>query len=371
MPITQIRRIKNSLLVLFLAPFLACCANAEEAKHFDPEAPKAHHTENGYRNLYMDDSKKPGLFEFLFDVRLKEDWPDEDALRIHSPTPRTKTNLKQLKSVKKQDLQITWIGHSTLLIQYNGLNILTDPMFSDRASPLSFAGPKRYMAPAFEIENLPPIDAIVISHNHYDHMDEATIKAIGNGPKWFVPLGNAKLLAQSDVTNVVELDWWEGSQIDGVSLTLTPTQHWSGRSLFDRYETLWGSWAIKFDELGTNIWFGGDTGYNDVQFKQIGDRYGPFDLSFIPIGAYAPRWFMQSAHVNPEEAVQIHQDIKSSNSIGIHWGTFALTSESVDEPPKRLVAAAQKAGLRAGEFVTLPIGGTKIYSQPQSLIAKQ
>lgn len=217
-------KIRKMVLALLLAPMLQSCALADDKTAFNPTAPKAHHTEGGFRNLYTDDSKKPGPFGFLFNVRLKENWPDEDALRLNSPTPRIPTNLAQLRSAKKQDLQITWIGHSTLLIQYNGLTILTDPIFSDRASPFSFAGPKRYMAPAFGIEDLPPIDAIIISHNHYDHMDEATIQAIGNAPKWFVPLGNAKLLAQSGVTNVVELDWWEGSHIAGVSLTLTPTQ---------------------------------------------------------------------------------------------------------------------------------------------------
>lgn len=361
----------KTIIALLMVPFLLSCAAAEETSAFDPTAPKAHHTKTGFRNLYIDDRKKLGFFDFLFNVRLKENWPDEAELRLNSPTPTTAADISLISSPKQQDLQITWIGHSTLLIQYKGLNILTDPVFSDRASPVSFAGPRRYMPPAINIDQLPPLDAVIISHNHFDHMDEATIQAIGNKPKWFVPLGNAALLAQSNVTNVVELDWWESDQIANITFTLTPTQHWSGRGVFDRFDTLWGSWAIQFGDGDANLWFGGDTGYNDVQFKQIGERYGPFDLSFIPIGAYDPRWFMKSSHVDPEEAVKIHQDIGSANSIGIHWGTFVLTSEEVDEPPRRLAEETQKAGLRPDEFITLPIGGTKIYAPSSQLIVKK
>ncbi len=364
-------KLKN-LSILALLAFLFACSSTEESSNFDPTAPKAHHTATGFRNLYSEDSKKPGFFDFIFKVRLQENWPDEGELRLNSPTPKVDVDLNRIRKPPSEELQVTWIGHSTLLIQYDGLAILTDPMFSDRASPVSFAGPRRYMAPALSIDDLPPIDAIIISHNHYDHMDEETIQAIGNKAKWFVPLGNAKLLAQNGVTNVVERDWWETATLKDVSFTLTPTQHWSGRGLFDRYETLWGSWAIQFAKADTRLWFGGDTGYNDIQFKQIGDRYGPFDLSFIPIGAYEPRWFMKTAHVNPVEAVKIHQDIKSESSIGIHWGTFVLTSEEVDEPPKILKKALQEAGLPLDEFIALPVGGMKSYQQsPLKIIAKE
>lgn len=335
----------------------AGCTSAEETAPFDPKAPKAHHTKDGFRNLYVDSAGKKGLFDFLFKVRFKENWPDEDELRKASPTPRVPVKIENLKSPPTSVIQATWIGHSTFLIQYRGKNILTDPIFSDRASPVTFAGPLRYSDPALSINDLPPIDAVVISHNHYDHMDEATIQAIGNRSKWLVPLGNAELLKQSGITNVVELDWWEDVKFGDILFTLTPTQHWSGRGLFDRFKALWGSWAIDFTKDNSKLWFGGDTGYNPIQFKEIGERLGPFHLSFIPIGAYDPRWFMKESHTNPEEAVKIHQDIRSAKSIGMHWGTFVLTSEPVEEPPIALRKAAKKAGLKEGEFITLPIGG--------------
>jgi len=360
-------KLKNAgALILFL--FLLSCAAADENASFDPLAPKAHHTANGFRNLYVDDSTKPGFFDFLLKVRFQESWPDEGELLLNSPTPKISVDLSQIDNPPANELQVTWIGHSTMLIQYEGLTVLTDPMFSDRASPVSFAGPRRYMAPAITLEDLPPIDAVVISHNHYDHMDEDTITAIGNSARWFVPLGNAKLLKQNGVTNVIEKDWWETATLKDINFTLTPTQHWSGRGLFDRYEALWGSWAIQFTNADARLWFGGDTGYNDVQFKQIGDRHGPFDLSFIPIGAYEPRWFMKTAHINPVEAVKIHQDIKSTKSIGIHWGTFVLTSEEVDEPPKMLKKALKDAGLPSDVFISLPVGGMERYSLSNSKV---
>ncbi len=343
---------------VFITLILLGCTAGPESGSFDPNEPKAHHTQTGFRNLYIDDTKKAGFFDFIFNVRYKENWPDEEELRAKPPTPVIPVNLVQLKLPPKQELQVTWLGHSTLLIQYRGINILTDPIFSDRASPFTFAGPRRYVDPAISLQDLPKIDAIVISHDHYDHMDETTIQSIGNSAHWYVPLGNAALLNNVGVNEVTELDWWESARLGDITFTLTPTQHWSGRGLFDRYKTLWGSWAIKFNATGRNIWFGGDTGYNEVQFKEIGEKQGPFDLSFIPIGAYEPRWFMKNSHINPNEAVKIHKDIKSFKSIGIHWGTFVLTSEEVTLPPIELEKAAREFGLTPDEFITLPIGGT-------------
>lgn len=338
------------------------CTSIADKNIFDPNSPLAHHTATGFRNLYIDDSQKAGFFSFIFNVRFKEDWPDEEKLRLNPPTPTVPVNLPKIERPPSHKIQTTWLGHSTVLIQHQGINILTDPMFSDRASPVSFAGPRRYTDPALHIEDLPKIDAVVISHDHYDHMDEATINALGNSVHWYVPLGNKALLGDNGITNVTELDWWQSAQMDDVKFTLTPTQHWSGRGLFDRYQTLWGAWAIEFTATDQRIWFGGDTGYNEIQFREIGDRLGPFDLSFIPVGAYEPRWFMKNYHVNPEEAVKIHQDVKSEKSIGIHWGTFVLTSEPVTLPPIELKKAAKENGLSAADFITLPIGGTFVKS---------
>ncbi|MFT6558850.1 MBL fold metallo-hydrolase [Sneathiella sp.] len=356
------------IIILFV---VSGCSTSHELQPFDPTRPKAHHTQDGFRNLYLDDTQKAGFFDFLFKVRLQSNWPDENALAKMPPTPRVSVDIASITSPPDNDLQVTWIGHSTLLIQFDGINILTDPMFSERASPFSFAGPKRYTAPALSIDQLPDIDAVIISHNHYDHMDLATIQAIGNKTKWLVPLGNARLLQEVGITNVIELDWWEKIDFKGMVLTLTPTQHWSARGLFDRFATLWGSWAVQFPAQNRSFWFGGDTGYNDIQFKQIGEKFGPFDLSFIPIGAYAPRWFMKGSHVDPEEAVLIHQDIKSEQSIGIHWGTFVLTSEPVEEPPIALKKALKKAGIPQNSFLALPIGETYRKSEENAVLAGQ
>ncbi len=346
------------------------CATAEETTPFDPKAPKAHHTADGFRNLYVDDAGKKGLFTFLFDVRLKEDWPDEGLLIENPPTPTVSLDPGKLTKPDASAIQVTWIGHSTFLIQHNGKNILTDPIFSDRASPFSFAGPRRYTKPAIALKDLPPIDAVIISHNHYDHMDADTIRQLGNKPKWFLPLKNADLFKDAGITNIAELDWWENSDLASVTFTLTPAQHWSGRGLFDRFKALWGTWAIRFEDTNVNLWFGGDTGYNNIQFKEIGEKLGPFDLSLIPIGAYAPRWFMRASHSDPAEAVKIHQDIRSRQSIGMHWGTFVLTSEPVMEPPKALEKALQEANLPENSFITLPIGGVQKY-QPRTTPGQQ
>lgn len=318
----------------------------------------AHHAAKGYRNLYIDDSDKAGFFRVTSHLLFKEPRPDESELALAPPTPSQQPDMTRITQPDPADLQVTWIGHSTMLVQYQGLNILTDPVFSERASPLAFVGPRRYTKPAIAIADLPPIDIVVISHNHYDHLDLSSISALGNDVHWMVPLDNGALLEEAGVSNYTELDWWGQHVEKDVRLTLTPSQHWSARGLFDRYAMLWGAWAMEFGD-GTNIWFGGDTGYNNIQFRETGDRLGPFDLALIPIGAYEPRQFMKHSHINPEEAVRIHQDIDSQFSIGVHWGTFVLTTEPVDEPPKRLQSAADAAGLAPDSFISMSLGETR------------
>lgn len=311
----------------------------------------AHHTDNGFRNLYLKETPG-GLFTFL---KLRyfgdEKWPDYAATadRVERvATPLDKINVPGDKP------QITWIGHATVLVQYHGINILTDPIFSERASPYSFMGPKRVIPPSVSIDQLPPINFVLVSHNHYDHLDEYTVRTLANRATWIVPLGYKQWFANLGVTNVIEFDWWDKREIGGATITATPSQHWTARGLNDRYKLLWASWSVQID--GFKFWFAGDTGYNDKIFKDIGSRCGPFDLALIPMGGYAPRWFMKNMHVNPEEAVAIHNDIRSKYSVGIHWGTFPLTSEPIDEPPKRLHAAAES--LSNSKFVTYPLGAT-------------
>jgi len=263
---------------------------------------------------------------------------------------------------KNKDLQtLTWLGHSTLLIQYNGINILTDPHLTKRASPFSFAGPERYTSPGLLIEDLPVIDLIVISHNHYDHLDKLTIenlfeKQSKNPPHIFVPLKLKKWFLNLGIENVTELDWNESEKFREWVIHAVPVQHWSSRTLWDRNKTLWAGWVLETN--GFRFFFAGDTGYSK-DFENIGKKFGQFDLAAIPIGGYEPRWFMKAHHVNPEEAVQIHHDINSRYSIGIHWGTFILTDEPVDDPPRLLRVAAANSGLKTKEFFVMKHGETK------------
>ena len=265
---------------------------------------------------------------------------------------------------------VTWIGHASTLAQLGGLNVLTDPVFSERVSPLSFVGPKRHIPPALTPSQLPHIDLVLISHNHYDHLDEASVRALaqqpGGAPLFVVPLGNKAWMAERGITNVVELDWWQSHPIAApggpVQIVLTPAQHWSGRGLNDRMTTLWGSYAVFAADC--HLFFSGDTGYSK-DFRDIHERLAPkqrdggFDVALIAIGAYEPRWFMSSQHINPAEAVQVHLDLAAKLSIGVHWGTFELTDESLDEPPRHLAEARRAKGLPDESFVTLAIGETR------------
>ncbi|KAF0029709.1 hypothetical protein F2P81_018814 [Scophthalmus maximus] len=254
-------------------------------------------------------------------------------------------------------LRVTWLGHATVLVEIDGLNILTDPIFSQRASPLQFMGPKRYRGPPCTVEQLPRIDAVVISHSHYDHLDVGSVASLnarfGGELRWFVPLGLMDWLARMDCENVMELDWWEENCVPGhddITFVCTPSQHWSKRTALDDNKSLWGSWTVLGPEH--RFFFAGDTGYCS-SFLEIGRRFGPFDLAAIPIGAYLPRDVMQGQHVDPAEAVQIHQDLQAKQSVAIHWGTFALAHEYYMEPPVHLRDALEQKGLNPKSFFTL------------------
>ncbi|MBM4292440.1 MAG: MBL fold metallo-hydrolase [Deltaproteobacteria bacterium] len=305
-------------------------------------------------------------------MRLRTEWADHAAQG--GEVPRVTPDLRRLAA--PPGAQVTWLGHSCFLVQRGGVNLLTDPVFSERASPVSFAGPRRYTPNPASAEELPPLHAVVISHNHYDHLDTHTIAALAaRSPEalWLVPLANRALLegAGVDPARVVELDWWQARALKvgdtEVRLTPTPAQHWSARGLFDRNEALWASWAAEWVDPASSspegrpwrVFFGGDTGYNELIFKEIGTRLGPFDLGLIPIGAYAPREFMRTMHVDPAEGVRIHHDVGARLSVGAHWGAFPLTAEPVMEPPARLREALRAAGVPALDFVTLALGETR------------
>jgi L-ascorbate metabolism protein UlaG (beta-lactamase superfamily) len=250
---------------------------------------------------------------------------------------------------------VTFIGHSTFLIQTAAGNIITDPMYSRRAGPLNRMGPRRVRAAAISFDDLPPIALVLLSHNHYDHCDLSTLRRLRQrfNPDVVTPLGNAPLVRSAGLRRIEELDWWQEAVSAPVPVTLTPAQHFSARGPFDRNRALWGGFAFRAGDL--RIFFAGDTGYSPY-FTLIRQRLGPMDLALLPIGAYEPRWFMKDVHMNPAEAVQAHLDLESRQSIGMHFGTFQLTTEGIDEPLLALDAARRLAHLPADRFGTLEFG---------------
>ena len=248
---------------------------------------------------------------------------------------KTNENIN-LNSLKDREHYALWIGHSTFLINNGDLTILTDPIFSERASPLKFAGPKRLIKPVIKIKDLPEVDVITISHNHYDHLDVNSLRKIQKkfpNVKILVPKGDLKLLKNYNLNNGFEFLWWEETTLNNTKFIFTPAQHWSARGIRDRNKSLWGGWFIKNEDK--NIFHAGDTGYSD-DFIEIRNRLGAVDFAMIPIGAYDPQWLMSYSHVNPEEALNIAKDLDAKISIGMHWGTFILTDEPVLEPRERL-----------------------------------
>jgi len=254
---------------------------------------------------------------------------------------------------------VTWIGHSTLLVQMDHMTFLTDPIWSEKPSPISFMGPRRFVPPGLAMEDLPPIDFVVVSHNHYDHLDLPTLRALAErNPQtlFLVPLGNAELLRAEGIEQVRELDWGDTVDRDGVTIRCLPAQHWSKRSLMDDHESLWSSWMVEGRER--RFFFAGDTGYFGG-FEQIGTAHGPFDLVAVPIGAYEPVRMMRASHMNPEEAVDAAMDLRARRAVAMHFGTFDLSDEPLDEPPRRFRAAAEATSLGSDAAWILRVGETR------------
>jgi L-ascorbate metabolism protein UlaG (beta-lactamase superfamily) len=266
------------------------------------------------------------------------------------------TPFKKLPEIQK-DIQITFVNHATFIIRSDKTTILTDPIWSDRCSPVSWAGPKRVHPPAVTLEALKKVDIVIISHNHYDHLDEKTLKDLDDmySPVFIVPKGDKKLLEESFEikSDIVEMDWWVDMKVRDIKLSMTPAVHFSGRGMFDRNESAWGGYYLTIK--GKSIFFGGDTGYGS-HFKDIVKRYHAPDISLLPIGAYEPRDFMKLVHINPEEAVMAHKDLKSKFSIGMHFGTFPLTDEAYDQPNKDLKSALKKHQVEDNDFSIPQIG---------------
>lgn len=314
--------------------------------------PSDHFDGERFSNLDRTKTVKKGLLDVLkwrFSRRPMGHWPKRAGNEFQPDLPR---------SLGERELAVTGINHATDLLQFSGLNVLTDPVFSERASPVEWIGPRRVRPPGIAFDALPRVDVVLVSHNHYDHMDLRTLRRLflRDRPRFIVPLGNARTLEGAGIEGIVELDWWRESKIgDETTATLVPVQHWSGRSLWDRRRALWGGFFLKRGPVSAV--FAGDTGYG-AHFKLIRERLGAPDLSLLPIGAYEPRWFMKDQHINPEEAVRAHLDLGSRLSAGMHFGTFRLTDEGIDDPVTALAAARRAHGLAEAAFPALHNGLT-------------
>ena len=357
---------QRTIMALALACSLSGCSGAPKV----PDPGKPHHTAEGYQNNYDGNVVKPfsDLLRWKLD-QVKNSLPPDPK----TATPTVKPDLSFIQANARAGAAmvpaVTWIGHASALVQASGVNVLTDPIFSERAFPVQFAGPKRAQPPGVLLADLPHVDVVVISHNHYDHLDRNSVFALsqqaGGSPLFLVPLGLKAWMEGIGITHVQELDWWQRAVVGKAEFVLTPVQHWSARTLSDRRETLWGGWAAFGPDF--HWYYSGDTGYSrdfaDTRARfaerQSASNGGGFDLALVAIGAYEPRWFMKEQHLNPAESVQVHRDVGAKRSVAVHWGTFNLTDEALDRPPLDLAAARTAANMSADDFFLLAIGETR------------
>ncbi|HEV2088566.1 MAG TPA: MBL fold metallo-hydrolase [Cryptosporangiaceae bacterium] len=302
-------------------------------------------------------------------------WPESFADRLTSPMPTLRAAWQLLRSgrlrpsrvdadlipvmrsglprAERDEVVVTWVGHASFVVQIDGLTVLTDPIWSDAMPGV----PRRVTPPGVAWSELPPIDAVVISHNHYDHLDAPTIRRLPRDTPIFAPAALGSWFTRRGFVDVTELDWWEASELVGVEFAFVPAHHWSKRGLTDTCRSLWGGWVITGQD-GRRIYFAGDTGYGHW-FGEIGERYPGIDLALLPIGAYDPEWFMQPVHMNPEEAVRACGDLGTPRMASMHWGTFMLTREPLTEPLERIRAAWDAAGHDRTDLWDLAVGESR------------
>lgn len=351
-----------TLLVLSTTFTIGGCASHNP--YYDSD--KAHHTPEGFRNNYPANPvyQRPdiGFFEGWINRLAKWMAPSD----TYAPRRALETVTPDHDFIHANNAgfpSLTWIGHATFLLQDGrGLTILTDPVFDERASPLPFAGPRRHQPPAIALDDLPHIDVIVISHSHYDHLSRASLNTVygqkGGPPMIFAPLGVDRWIVRNvtdgDASHIVKLDWWDKATFKDVDIQLLPVQHWSARSLGDRNETLWGAFAIQWS--GFSFFFSGDLGYSK-DIADIAQRFDGFDLAAIGIGAYNPVWYRNS-HLTPEEALRVHKDLRIKRSVGMHWGTFPMGDERLDQAADDLEKARKQQGISDQEFLLMLHGAT-------------
>ncbi|MCB1110033.1 MAG: MBL fold metallo-hydrolase [Chlamydiia bacterium] len=313
-------------------------------------------------NPHIDSTKRSLLDIALWQLGFYNDQKKPKARPEKFKYPNRKRKLKENAP------KVTWINHCTFLVEVGGLRLLTDPIWGERCSPLSFLGPKRRHLAPLSLESLPEIDIVLISHDHYDHLCRETVLKLQEqnpGITWVVPLGVKKRLRKLGVRHILEMEWWQEAHLgikgQEVIVTAVPSQHFSGRGVFDRNTTLWSGYVVDFlqeNKQEKRLYFVGDTGYNQKDFKKIGKRFGEMDLSLIPIGTYVPGRFMQPVHICPTKAAKIHAEVGSLLSIGMHWKTFRLSSESLEQPPYDLYCALKKQGIDPKKFRVLEPGQT-------------
>jgi L-ascorbate metabolism protein UlaG (beta-lactamase superfamily) len=312
-----------------------------------------HYRDGAFSNLEPTNKLTPGTFGEM----LHHQFFGEEQRVPAKALPVLKRTAADYATPPASGLRATWIGHATVLLEIDGKRVLTDPVFSARCSPFQWIGPERFAPPPIALDALPPIDAVVVSHDHYDHLDQHTItKLAERGAQFVVPLGIGAHLERWDVAakQITDLDWHERKLIGDLQLTATPARHYSGRGVLDGDATLWASWVIAGPKH--RVFFSGDTGYS-AQFAKIGAAHGPFDLTLIKVGASDPTW--QQIHMSPEEALKTHRDVRGRVLLPVHWGTFNLAYHDWHEPAERVLAAARKAGVtlalpRLGEWVEPP-----------------
>jgi L-ascorbate metabolism protein UlaG (beta-lactamase superfamily) len=345
------------LRVLLPLALLTACATSPEPR--DVSDKPYHHTPTGFRNA---EGSPRRATTHGFSDRMKFLWK---RIIMQRETPEIPADHVLPRQQALADLAahtanptITWLGHAAFLIRMGGKNVLTDPYLKKYASPLGPLGPARYAGPGLKVAELPPIDVVIVSHNHYDHLDEATIEALPNKDRITVlaPLRLGDFFRERGYKNVRDVDWHDKVTFGELSVTALPAVHWSRRGLNDINQTLWMGAMLEAD--GRRLYFSGDTGYGPV-FGELGRRYGPFDLALVPIGAYLPVWLMKTSHTNPEEAVQLGRDLKARTLLAHHWGTVVLSDEPPFEPPQRFRAAARAAGFDDDNAWIMKIGETR------------